>query len=150
VQTPTGARALIARSDLSVRPVDAPPPAPTGRQLVNTAEQFLGVRYLWAGTSGFGFECSGFTYTLYGAYGIILPRNAAQQAGAGRPVARRALRPGDLVFFHDTSYLGSYVYHVGIYEGGHMMVAATDYAGGVQYQSFTWAGDTVSFGTITH
>jgi cell wall-associated NlpC family hydrolase len=67
-----------------------------------------------------------------------------------RAISRAAARPGDLVFFHDTSYLGSYVYHVGVYEGGNMMVAATDPGGGVQYQSFTWAGDTVSFGSITH
>ena len=54
------------------------------------------------------------------------------------------------MFFHETSDPGSYVYHVGVYEGGHMMVAATTYGGGVQYQSFTWAGNTVTFGTITH
>jgi cell wall-associated NlpC family hydrolase len=54
------------------------------------------------------------------------------------------------VFFHVSSNPGSYVYHVGIYEGGHSMVAATTYGSGVEYQSFAWAGNTVTFGTITH
>jgi hypothetical protein len=54
------------------------------------------------------------------------------------------------VFFHETSDPNSWVYHVGVYEGGHNMVAATTYGEGVQLQSFTWAGDTVTFGSITH
>jgi hypothetical protein len=54
------------------------------------------------------------------------------------------------VFFHEDSDPNSYVYHVGIYEGGDDMVAATTYGEGVQWQSFAWAGDTVTFGTISH
>jgi cell wall-associated NlpC family hydrolase len=45
---------------------------------------------------------------------------------------------------------GSYVYHVGVYEGGDYMVAATTTGGHVTWQSYTWAGDTVTFGTVSH
>jgi cell wall-associated NlpC family hydrolase len=112
----------------------------------------VGDRYAYGGTSPAGFDCSGLTQWVYRhtGGGKRIPRIAEDQFLSFRRISHAAARPGDLVFFHVTSYLGSYVYHVGVYEGGHMMVAATDPGGGVQYQSFTWGGDTVSFGTITH
>lgn len=112
----------------------------------------VGDPYAYGGTSPAGFDCSGLTQWVYKhtGHGKVIPRMAEDQFLAFRRISHAAARPGDLVFFHDTSYLGSYVYHVGVYEGGTMMVAATTPGGGVQYQSFTWAGDTVSFGTITH
>jgi cell wall-associated NlpC family hydrolase len=64
-------------------------------------------------------------------------------------ISHAAARPGDLVFFHDTSDPSSYVYHVGVYEGGNDIVAATTYGEGVQLQPFAWAGNTVTFGTMT-
>jgi cell wall-associated NlpC family hydrolase len=60
------------------------------------------------------------------------------------------LTPGDLVFFHETSNLGSNVYHVGVYEGGENMVDAPHTGERVQWESFAWAGNTVTFGTISH
>jgi cell wall-associated NlpC family hydrolase len=116
------------------------------------AMTLVGDPYAYGGTSPAGFDCSGLSRWVYRhtGGGKPIPRMAEDQFLHFRLISHAAARPGDLVFFHDTSYLGSYVYHVGVYEGGDMMVAATDPGGGVRYQSFTWAGDTVSFGTITH
>jgi cell wall-associated NlpC family hydrolase len=116
------------------------------------AKKLVGDAYAYGGTSPAGFDCSGLTQWVYRhtGHGKKIPRMAEDQFRQFRRVSHSAARPGDLVFFHDTSDLSSFVYHVGIYEGGNMMVAATVPGEGVQLQSFTWGGDTVSFGTITH
>ncbi len=122
------------------------------RVAAKEAKKFVGAPYRYGGTSPAGFDCSGLTQYVYRhtGGGKPLQRTANEQFLQARRIAKSAAQPGDLVFFHETSNLSSYVYHVGIYEGGNDMVAATDPSGGVQLQSFTWAGNTVSFGTITH
>ena len=94
----------------------------TAAKVVSEARKFLGLQYLWAGTSGFGFDCSGFTRSAYLAYGVVLPRDADRQAVHGTPVARSALLPGDLVFFREspTGPIG----HVGMYVGNGDMIDA--------------------------
>jgi cell wall-associated NlpC family hydrolase len=114
------------------------------------AKRLEGAPYAWGGTTPAGFDCSGLTQYLYRHFGKYIQRTAQDQFLEFRRISHAQARPGDLVFFHETSDPYSYVYHVGIYEGGDNMVAATTYGEGVQWQSFSWAGDTVTFGTITH
>jgi cell wall-associated NlpC family hydrolase len=109
-----------------------------------------GAPYVYGGTSPSGFDCSGFTQYAYRHFGKRIQRTAEEQFLQFRRISQARAWGGDLVFFHESSDPNSYVYHVGVYEGGNDMVAATTYGGGVEWQSFTWAGDTVTFGTITH
>ena len=80
---------------------------------------FTGLPYLWAGRSGFGFDCSGLTSMDYRVHGLVIPRDAAAQV-RGRAVSRLALRPGDLLFYATSGK----VHHVSIYAGSGRMVQA--------------------------
>jgi cell wall-associated NlpC family hydrolase len=116
------------------------------------AKKLVGDRYAYGGTSPAGFDCSGLTQYVYRhtGGGKSISRTADEQFLHFKRISRAAARPGDLVFFHDTSDPGSFVYHVGVYEGDDDMVAATTSGGRVELQSFSWAGATVTFGTLTH
>jgi peptidoglycan DL-endopeptidase CwlO len=109
-----------------------------------------GVPYVYGGTSRSGFDCSGLTQYVYRHLGKKIRRTAEEQFREFRRISKARAWGGDLVFFHESSNPNSYVYHVGIYEGGRSMVAASTGAGRVIRESFGWAGNTVTFGTITH
>ncbi len=80
-----------------------------------TAKKYIGVPYLWAGTTPEGFDCSGFTQYVFQQHGISLSRTTASQYLEGNFVAKSDLQPGDLVFFQNTYRPG--ISHVGIYMG---------------------------------
>ena len=77
--------------------------------------------------TAWGYDCSGLTSTVFGVLGVTLPRDAADQSLAGRAVARRNLRPGDLVFFSHTPQRGD-IHHVAIY-AGHGRLLQSPYTG---------------------
>ncbi len=122
VATQDGAHAFVARAAVALRTTGGQLETPTGAQVVAEARRFLGLQYLWAGTSGFGFDCSGFTSSVFRVLGVTIPRDAAPQSTFGRAVRSRAsLRAGDLVFFRNGA---GDVHHVGICVGGGRMIHA--------------------------
>ena len=70
---------------------------PTADDYLKTAETFIGVPYLWGGTTALGLDCSGLVQQVYRLNGVALPRDADQQAMLGRRVEEA--RAGDLMFF---------------------------------------------------
>ncbi|HKD94254.1 MAG TPA: C40 family peptidase [Gaiellaceae bacterium] len=81
-----------------------------GNHVVSYARRFLGVRYSWGGSSPrTGFDCSGLVRYVYRRFGISLPHSTWGDLSHGHRVARRSLRPGDLVFFYGASHVGIYV-----------------------------------------
>jgi cell wall-associated NlpC family hydrolase len=91
-------------------------------RITGTALRYLGVPYVWGGTSFGGVDCSGFVWAVFAKNGIYLPRTADAQYESGRHVSTRDLRAGDLVFFQ-TYALGAS--HVGIYLGNGKFVHAS-------------------------
>ncbi len=111
----------------------------TGENIVITAKKFMGVPYLWGGTSGKLMDCSGFTRTVFMLNGIYLPRDASQQVNVGIPVDTKDgfsnLKPGDLLFFGKkaTPTSKEKITHVGIYIGNDDFIHES---GMVQISSF--------------
>jgi gamma-D-glutamyl-L-lysine dipeptidyl-peptidase len=106
----------------------APSLHPSGASVVAQAKRFLGLRYLWGGLSAWGFDCSGLVWDVFRMHGMTIPRDADPQFRHGMPVARGALRPGDLVFYGTQKY----VHHVAIFAGNGTMVEAPDSAHSVR------------------
>jgi len=96
---------------------------PTGENIINTAKRFMGIPYLWGGTSAKLMDCSGFTRTVFFLNGIYLPRDASQQVNVGIPVDIENgfdnLQTGDLLFFglKENAQAKLRITHVGIYIG---------------------------------
>ena len=111
--------------------------------IVETAKQYLGIPYVYGGTTPSGFDCSGFTRYVYAKHGINLPRTSRAQRAAVKYTSNP--QPGDLVFFNVG---GGAITHVAIYAGNGMLVhAAGDH---VQFQTMStyWKYYVHSYGTV--
>lgn len=112
---------------------------PTGEAILKTAYRFMGIPYLWGGTSSKGMDCSGFTKTVYFLNGVILARDASQQVNTGELVDTKDgwqnLQAGDLLFFGRKADENrkERITHVAIYIGNGDFIHA---AGRVKINSF--------------
>ena len=108
------APAAVAEAPINLPPTDGS----IGAQAVSIAMQYLGVPYVWGGSSPGGFDCSGLTSYVYAQLGIGLSHYTGSQWNEGTRVPADQLLPGDLVFFH------SDLHHMGMYIGNGQMIHA--------------------------
>jgi len=96
--------------------------------IVNEAYKYLGVPYVYGGSSWWGMDCSAFVRRVFQSRGISLPRTAAQQFHVGMPVGYEQLEPGDRLYFSSDGYR---IDHTAIYIGNGRMIHASGRAGQV-------------------
>jgi cell wall-associated NlpC family hydrolase len=142
-------RRAIAGLQKALQPVVIPAgtfdsgPAAVGAYAVELAKRYLGVRYVWGGsTPGEGFDCSGFVKYVYGQIGIALPHYAAWQWNQTVHVDPSQLEPGDLVFFEPKADGPG---HVGMYVGNGVFIEAPHTGASVQFQSLAYEKSTMGF-----
>ena len=101
----------------------------TGDNIVKTASKYMGLPYLWGGTSSKGVDCSGFVRSVYLMNGIIVTRDASLQALHGRTIDISRgfdnLEKGDLLFFGSKGDTGPKVTHVAISLGNSRFIHAS-------------------------
>ena len=91
--------------------------APDKKNLAKMVKQLQGSPYVWAEEGPNYFDCSGFTYYLYGSMGIEIPRTAREQAKTGKRISPKELQYGDLIFFATDRHHPRKITHVGMYLG---------------------------------
>jgi len=97
-------------------------------QMLELADQQLGVHYVRGGSSHRGFDCSGFTSFIYRNIGITLGGACSNQIGVGTIVSKEDLQPGDLIFFRANNTIAS---HVALYVGDNQIIHAS--TSGIRY-----------------
>jgi len=126
--TPT--KQIIAQPSRSSNAL-TPPPAPTqtskASAIIATGKQYLGVKYVYGGTTPSGFDCSGFTQYVFAKNGVSIPRVSRDQYQKGTSVSLSNLNAGDLVFFSFAK--NGVVDHVGISVGNGQFINASSSKG---------------------
>lgn len=121
-------RTQVAKKSSASRKVAKAKPSSSGgsKSLVTTAFKYRGVRYRYGGMSSRGMDCSGFVSRVLRDHGIRAPHNSKALYRLGKPVSRKNLQPGDLVFFHTTR---PGISHVGMYIGNGKFIHASSHRG---------------------
>lgn len=105
-------------------------------QIANYATQFLGNPYVWGGTSlTNGADCSGFTMAVMSHFGVNLPHHSGSQASCGRAISSSEKRPGDLIFYTDSS---GTINHVALYIGNGQVVHASNPSSGIKISNWNY------------
>lgn len=116
-------RCLASSNETKVLPAATAEDALSVRTTIRSyASKFLGVRYVWGGTTPKGFDCSGFVKYVFNHSGYKLNRNCTNQLKNGVIIAKEDLQCGDLIFFKNTSHSGGFSSHIGIYIGNGQMI----------------------------
>ncbi len=103
--------------------------------IISTAKLYLGVKYVWGGTSTAGFDCSGLIQSVFAKNDVTLPRVSCDQYTVGKQIDFNNLQPADLVFF--TLNGDTVVNHVGIYVGDGQFINASSSEGMVVISEFS-------------
>ena len=106
-----------------------------GERIVAKAKEYLGVPYVYGGTSPSGFDCSGFVYYVYRQCGYSITRTATTQNRDGRQVSRSELQPGDIVIFYNSAKTA--IGHSSIYIGNGQFIHASSSGGKVMITSLS-------------
>lgn len=121
VAHPSSAQPLSKAPIKAAEPRGPPPPVRgTAGKAVATARAQLGKPYEWGAAGPGSFDCSGLTMYAWNAAGVSLPHSSRAQFSSLPHVARTKIQPGDLLFY------GNPIHHVGIYEGGGIMINAPE------------------------
>jgi gamma-D-glutamyl-L-lysine dipeptidyl-peptidase len=125
VQLPDGRKGFVAQADVADYATWKASRAVTPENIDQTARRFIGVPYLWGGTSAKGFDCSGFVKTVFRLNGFEPSRDADQQSNEGVAVTTdndlAQLRKGDVLFFGPRPGV-TRITHTGIYLGGELFI----------------------------
>ena len=121
-----------SRGSTTARIPRSPAASAAAARVLNTADQYVGVRYVWGGNTPKGFDCSGFTKYVFARNGVTLPRTSREQvrAGDGVPIDFDLMRPGDILLFAEP---GKAISHVAIYVGSGRIIHASQAMGEVNY-----------------
>src|SRR5690606_30991347 len=109
------AAAAEAEAEAAVAAAVDIPASAKGSAIVSIGMRYLGVPYLWGGSTPAGFDCSGFTSYVFAQVGIDLPRTSSEQRYAGTEVPWSQAQPGDLLWSPG---------HIAIYAGDGMQIEA--------------------------
>ncbi|MBQ7797147.1 MAG: SH3 domain-containing protein [Lachnospiraceae bacterium] len=105
-------------------------------RIVNYALKFLGNPYVWGGTIlTKGADCSGFTLSVFKNFGISLPHYSGSQAQMGTAVKSNNMRPGDLIFYGNSS---GTINHVAMYIGNGQVVHAASKKSGIKISTWNY------------
>ena len=143
-KTSTSASTSVKRAPQPSRSKSTPTPAkPVTRQtsskagaIIATGKKFIGVKYVYGGTTPSGFDCSGFTQYVFAKNGVSLPRVSRDQYKVGTAVSFSNLKQGDLVFFSLAK--NGVIDHVGIYTGNGQFINASSSKGVTIYTLGTY------------